>query len=642
MSILNINLRYIAKRQPDLAQRIKHCEYSDKVEKFRAISGEPGLRVNGHVLNSPFDPRREARRQLLLVDADPFMNVAFLGVGMGYLIAEYLKQEAYRDFILIAEPNLEVLRCWLEEFNISDVLRRTCVLFVSSENPKDCAHILFSKETTIMANGLHGITHAQSGCLYPEYFKAVEYHFNELTMLHSLNSRTRATAWPIYAVNASRNIVAAAGLPGVKEFEGKFAGIPAFIISAGPSLDKNIDQLKRAKGKSVIFAVNTALRPLLEHGIEPDFLVAIDYGPDTWHRHLKDVDTSRMRIIIDSAAHPAVVENFKGQVFYMDTKGRSFMRWSKCIVGERGGVQKGMTVAHSCFLLALEFGCSSVVFVGQDLAFTGGVTHATGTAVCRTADRYFTEDNDKPLTVRGLDGTMLVTNPALRAYHMIFEQMIVRHIDQLLDGCINATEGGAIIEGAKNMMLTTAIDLLCDIDCDVDAIVAAAIKVPTVEKKGRKIAFRSLLSDLGYVARYASEARSTLVEMIEALNMPDRDNLDVLAEIHTRHSNAIKKLELGQRGFFFMHDAMATPRMIQDNAHLKPAYIRGASLAQQIEALRTYVDVFNKMIVAAKFWRIVVRYIQVQIKQKGCVRHGAKAKNRDVAASREPACAVGN
>ena len=41
-------------------------------------------------------------------------------------------------------------------------------------------------------------------------------------------------------------------------------GYPAFIVSAGPSLDKNIDMLKAVKGRGMIMAVDTAIKPLLK------------------------------------------------------------------------------------------------------------------------------------------------------------------------------------------------------------------------------------------------------------------------------------------------------------------------------------------------------------------------------------------
>ena len=53
-------------------------------------------------------------------------------------------------------------------------------------------------------------------------------------------------------------------------------GYPAFIVSAGPSLDKNIDMLKEVKGRGMIMAVDTAIKPLLKKGIVPDIVASVD------------------------------------------------------------------------------------------------------------------------------------------------------------------------------------------------------------------------------------------------------------------------------------------------------------------------------------------------------------------------------
>ena len=52
--------------------------------------------------------------------------------------------------------------------------------------------------------------------------------------------------------------------------------MPAIIVSAGPSLNENIEELKKAKNKAFIIAVDTAMKPLLRNGIIPDMYAIID------------------------------------------------------------------------------------------------------------------------------------------------------------------------------------------------------------------------------------------------------------------------------------------------------------------------------------------------------------------------------
>lgn len=53
-------------------------------------------------------------------------------------------------------------------------------------------------------------------------------------------------------------------------------GGTAIIVSAGPSLDKNVEDLKKAEGKAMIIAVDTALKTVLRAGVRPDLTICVD------------------------------------------------------------------------------------------------------------------------------------------------------------------------------------------------------------------------------------------------------------------------------------------------------------------------------------------------------------------------------
>ena len=55
-----------------------------------------------------------------------------------------------------------------------------------------------------------------------------------------------------------------------------FKGHPAIIVSAGPSLEKNIHLLREAKGKAVIIAVDAVLPTLVPAGVIPDIVVVLE------------------------------------------------------------------------------------------------------------------------------------------------------------------------------------------------------------------------------------------------------------------------------------------------------------------------------------------------------------------------------
>ena len=62
----------------------------------------------------------------------------------------------------------------------------------------------------------------------------------------------------------------------LSSLDGKYAGQTALIAGAGPSLADNISYIQANRNKLIILAVNKAVKFLLQNGITPDFVVALD------------------------------------------------------------------------------------------------------------------------------------------------------------------------------------------------------------------------------------------------------------------------------------------------------------------------------------------------------------------------------
>src|SRR5690606_27225648 len=76
-------------------------------------------------------------------------------------------------------------------------------------------------------------------------------------------------------MNADRYIAS----PGIEDLRDALAGKPAVVVSAGPSLVRNIHELAKpgVRDRVCIIAVQTTLKPLLAAGVRPHFVVALDY-----------------------------------------------------------------------------------------------------------------------------------------------------------------------------------------------------------------------------------------------------------------------------------------------------------------------------------------------------------------------------
>src|SRR5690606_30536687 len=51
---------------------------------------------------------------------------------------------------------------------------------------------------------------------------------------------------------------------------------PLVVVGSGPSLDKRVESLKKVRDRVVVVSAGTALRPLLAHGVRPDYHAELD------------------------------------------------------------------------------------------------------------------------------------------------------------------------------------------------------------------------------------------------------------------------------------------------------------------------------------------------------------------------------
>lgn len=236
--------------------------------------------------------------------------------------------------------------------------------------------------------------------------------------------------------------------------------VPAIIVGAGPSLDKNIDDLKSAKGRALIIACDTALKPLLSHGIVPDLFVVVD--PNKPMELFEREEVWEIPLLTGLDVPYRVVERHHGKkILYMDAAivGRVLQQ----VFGQQwntpahfmGGVPTGGNVASSGFSAARLMGARTIILVGQDMALTGEKEHAEGTL---QADRRFDLDNKKFPRVESVDGERIPTLPILQTYLEWFEEQI-----RMYPGIqvVNATEGGAKVHGSRQMTLKEAIAEYC-------------------------------------------------------------------------------------------------------------------------------------------------------------------------------------
>lgn len=231
--------------------------------------------------------------------------------------------------------------------------------------------------------------------------------------------------------------------------------IPAIIVAAGPSLDKNINDLKEAKGKAFIIAVDTALNALAKAEIRPDIAITVDpHKPISLFKHEKMQDVP---IVFQLCSNNEICSFHKGKRIYHQGSesilDKFNIRFNKdSIILETGG-----SVANDAYSLAQKLGFKTIIFVGQDLAYPNDKEHSDA-SYGELVNNYITDNGKVYFYVDDVYGGKVKTEYNMNCYRQWFERVAKLYSDIHY---IDATEGGARIEGFEIMTLKQAIQETC-------------------------------------------------------------------------------------------------------------------------------------------------------------------------------------
>jgi hypothetical protein len=161
----------------------------------------------------------------------------------------------------------------------------------------------------------------------------------------------------------------------VAELFGSCAGQEVYVIATGPSLELHVDNLRAICEQAVrplFICVDTAYRPLLNHGIRPDVVVSIDQRIST--RHLPPEGTSAITLVYMPMVDPLVLGAWQGPRYTGYSASPIYQQLrQQCPKGELYG---GGSVIHPAVDLSVKMGATQVTLFGADFAFPGDKTHA--------------------------------------------------------------------------------------------------------------------------------------------------------------------------------------------------------------------------------------------------------------------------
>lgn len=501
-NIFQKNITALAVKNPELAYKLQSYIPTD-IPQLAQTNGY-NLIYRGKYIHNEQSPLGEAQEIFSYAKNDPVSIHLVYGLGLGYLFQ--VASLNSNGTVILYEPDLNILKVVFSLVDFSaDILKSN--VFICSEYDE-------------VAKAIHqksGMKNNPEMLVLPtqmetEGFDELVKKLQNTVGVYSLDLQyTKEKFYPSLKMLLKNipNLLEEIPLARLKDV---YKGKTAVIVSAGPTLDRNIETLKKQRDKYILFAVGTALKTLIANEIKPDFLAIIETYDSS--KQIEGIDLKDVYFITEPYSNPALRKfEFKRRFSHIASNVPVNQFWAE-ICGENIDeyFSKG-TVSYTALNSARILGCSKIILVGQDLAYIGGQCYSKDSAykdlVCAknpetdrweiqardfdkfadalsnspdiekrraAAKRRLANLNNSMHFVKGISGEMLPTESVYAAFVAPLEEFAAKFNDRKY---INTSLVGAQLDGFENMSLedglkasepVSEIDLDCDFEYDKNAI----------------------------------------------------------------------------------------------------------------------------------------------------------------------------
>lgn len=426
------NRRILKKRFPEIYREVLECRENipDKYQISWAKTGDLTLEIatekNGIVrMNSMNNPWQEA--MVFAGNSQSSKVKLVIGFGMGYHL-EFLQRQPLCKKIVVLEHDINALAIALSYRDLTHVLSDERIQIVHPVAREECSAYLNDRRDDMKV------------CVWYPSVRAIEDDAlrEELedykVMLSSIENMGEILNDNFITNVEKRDLE-------VSCLKDSFKGKKVILVAAGPSLDDNMELLKKAKDiGAVIVCVGKVAKKLIFAGIEPDYIVMTD-GQQKTVKRIEGIEDSNVPLIYLSTVASEVVENYHGKRYIAFQSGLPIAEdYAK--ENDYPLYQSGGSVATFALDLLIRFACAQIVCVGLDMGYFGERTHAAGVG-------HDIADKEKLRKVEGVASEFVYSSKTLDIYRTWIEDRIknVKVVE-----LINASKG-ARIHGMKEIDL---------------------------------------------------------------------------------------------------------------------------------------------------------------------------------------------
>ncbi len=491
-------------------------------ELLHQADGTPVLRHRGTLLGTPSDDLWLSRT---VRESPPGSAYVVFGLGMGHTARQL---RAMTDApILIYEPDPGIARRALEA-GPSDL----------GGIPIICTAFDLTQFWTSFGGHRENVTLISTpgyASLYGREDRELREAVTQLVQRRSVNSATHRLRAREWISDVLENVELLAHSPCVLGLAEKYKNVPAFIVGAGPSLGKNAELLADAAKKGLVIAVNSSALALARRNVQPQIVTCME-SIDLSELLSRVPYLDEVVRVFSMTVHPKTMRTGRGPLLPV-YEGLPLLS-PLASLGDAAGLPVCGSVSTLAFSLAQRLGCSPIVFVGQDLAYTGGEAYAAGTPYEGSRVRVSADgqslEHVRSATLKATNAAMAETEPlrevtawggagkvlstigfsAIRSWLELAAEVLGRECPE--QRLVNATEGGARIAGFEELALSQLLEGLPNLDISARDIADAALSARPPLSRERLVHWTHAQLSSARAARHAARRVRRLTQSATA------------------------------------------------------------------------------------------------------------------------------
>lgn len=558
------NIAALAKKNLILAEKLTAYTITETPQLVQT-NGAYNLLYKNQTLHNEQNPLREAQEIFSMAENSPVAIHLVFGMGLGYLFQVVSLNSL--GTVILYEPDLNILKnaFLLVDFS-NDILKENVFISDDLEQAGEYIHQKSNMKNTPLL-----LTTVSYRNLHAQKFNDLVTKLQQMVGSYGLDLKYTKERFYSLVLTILKNIPYLVKETPILELKDRFKGKTAVVVSAGPTLDKNIEQIKKYRENIVLIVVGTAMKAISKHGLTPDFLCIIETYDCS--KQLEGIDLSEVNFVIEPFSNTNLRKfNFKNRFSHISSNLPVNSLWSELSDIKIDEYLSKGTVSYTALNCARILGCSKIILAGQDLAYIEGQCYSKDSAykdlVCKYSEEKgkweiqakdfenFTSSisnspapevrkkaalsrlenlNNSLYYVKGINGDMIPTESVYAAFIQPLTEYTQMHPQAEY---INTSLVGAQIDGFKNMPIEEALkdsekindrDVNTDFEYDIEKIISnldkekenlnSALKIVS---EGQKLV-QNLNNDL---KRY----RNAGVEVLKSLKKLSANYLQVSSE----------------------------------------------------------------------------------------------------------------